>query len=245
MTLPFPDRAEAGRLLGAELASRRIGTNWLVMALPRGGVPVGAEVARVLKVPLDVVIVRKLGVPWQPELAMGAIAGAGRVVDYRLIRELRIPDEDMELVIARETLEMERREKLYRGGLPPRDLRHHTVLLVDDGLATGSTMVAAARHVRSLSPQALIIAVPVASSQACSALRDEADECICLAVPKPFVAVGQWYQEFGQVTDAEVQDILNPQPKPCRVVPFGSNLTRTAAPDVTCIFIGCDTECNS
>jgi len=206
--LPFQDRAEAGRLLGAELASQKLGANTVVMALPRGGLPVGFEVAEALKAPLDVVVVRKLGVPWQPELAMGAIAGGTRILDRRVIQECQISDEAVEAVIARETQEMERREKLYRRGLAALDLAGRTVVLVDDGLATGSTMVAAARHIRSAHPHKLIVAVPVGSSQACNRLRKEADECVCLALPEPFFAVGEWYTDFRQVTDAQVQAIL-------------------------------------
>jgi predicted phosphoribosyltransferase len=206
--LPFQDRSEAGRLLGAELAKHRLAPNSIVLALPRGGLPVGVEVAKALKVPLDIVVVRKLGVPWQPELAMGAIAGGIRVLDHELIRMLSILDEDIEAVVARETKEMERRDMLYRSGLPVLKLDGLTVVLVDDGLATGSTMLAAARHVRSAHAKKLIIAVPVASSQACARLTSEADECICLAVPEPFCAVGEWYMDFRQVTDEEVQNIL-------------------------------------
>jgi predicted phosphoribosyltransferase len=205
--LPFQDRAEAGRLLGSELAARRLAKNSIVLALPRGGLPVGVEVAAALKAPLDIVVVRKLGVPWQRELAMGAIAGETRVLDNQLIRELGISDEDVDAVVARETEEMERRESLYRGGLPAPGLRGRVVVLVDDGLATGSTMVAAARHARSFHPQELIVAVPVASSQACDRLRREADHCICLAMPEPFRSVGEWYTDFRQLTDAEVQGI--------------------------------------
>jgi predicted phosphoribosyltransferase len=206
--LPFQDRGEAGRLLGAELATRKLPANTIVLALPRGGLPVGFEVAEALSAPLDVVVVRKLGVPWQPELAMGAISGQIRVLDHQLIHDLRVSDEEVEAVAARETYEMERREALYRSGLPAPDLSGRTVVLVDDGLATGSTMVAAARNVRDLKPQKLIIAVPVASTQACSRLKPEADECICLAIPEYFCAVGEWYVDFRQVTDSEVQSIL-------------------------------------
>jgi putative phosphoribosyl transferase len=206
--LPFQDRSEAGRLLGAELASRKLPVNTIVLALPRGGLPVGAEVAEALKAPLDVVVVRKLGVPWQPELAMGAIAGGTRVLDHQLIRDLRISNKEVEAVVARETKEVERREKLYRSGLPAQDLRARTVVIVDDGLATGSTMLAATRHVRSFHPERLIVAVAVGSSDACNRLRREADECICLAMPEPFFAVGEWYTDFRQVTDDEVRDIL-------------------------------------
>ncbi|HEV2200658.1 MAG TPA: phosphoribosyltransferase family protein [Bryobacteraceae bacterium] len=206
--LPFQDRAEAGRLLGAELVARKPGANTAVIALARGGLPIGAEVARALNAPLDVIVVRKLGVPWQPELAMGAIAGSTRVLDRRVIRELRVSDEQVEAVIARETEEMERREKLYRRGLAPLDPAGRTVILVDDGLATGSTMVAAARHIRSAHPAKLIVAVPLGTPEACSRLRKEADECLCLALPRLFFSVGQWYTDFRQVSDAQVQAIL-------------------------------------
>jgi len=206
--LPFQGRSEAGRLLGAELASRKLPAGVIVLALPRGGLPVGAEVAEALQAPLDVVVVRKLGVPWQPELAMGAIAGETSALNQELMRELRISDEEVEAVIAQETKEVERREKLYRSGLPPQNLRGRAVVIVDDGLATGSTMLAAVRHARSVHPESLIVAVPVGSSDACRRIGSEADDCICLAVPEPFFAVGEWYVDFRQVTDQEVQDIL-------------------------------------
>lgn len=219
ITLPFRDRSEAGRLLGAELLARKPAPNAIILALPRGGVPVGAEVSDALKAPLDVVVVRKLGVPWQPELAMGAMAGGIRVLDSQLIRYLRISDEEVEAVVAREAAEIERRERLYRGGRRAPDLRNRIVILVDDGLATGSTMVAAARFVRSMHPERLIIAVPVGSAQACSRLKGEADQCICLAVPEPFYAVGEWYTDFRQVDDADVREILKRSHTPAESLP--------------------------
>ena len=207
--LPFTDREEAGRLLAAALGMMNLPANAIVLALPRGGLPVGLQVAKKLNAPLDVVIVRKLGVPWQPELAMGAIAsGSFQTLDQDLIRELGISREDVDAVIHKERAEVERREKLYRKGLPALDLRGKTALLVDDGLATGSTMLVAARYVRSLKPARMLIAVPVGSVQACERLKPEADDCVCLATPEPFMAVGQWYADFPQVNDSEVQRFL-------------------------------------
>ncbi len=196
-------------MLAAELAARPLLKNPIVLALPRGGVPVGFEVARTLAAPLDVVVVRKLGVPWQPELAMGAIASGGvRILDEKLIRQQGIPSEEIERIAAREVQEVERRELLYRGNRPALELRSRPVILVDDGLATGSTMLAAVKCVKSLQPSAVIVAVPVASRQACVLIRDEADECVCLATPTPFMAVGEWYQDFRQTSDAEVRELL-------------------------------------
>ena len=209
LQLPFRDRTEAGRLLGAELASRNLPKDSIVLALPRGGVPVGFEVARALCAALDVVVVRKLGVPWQPELAMGAIASGGsRFLDEKLIRKMGISQGAVEAIAARETQEAERRERLYRGDRPALDLRNRTVILVDDGLATGSTMLAAVKCVKSLEPVSLIVAAPVGSKQACAHIRKWVDECVCLATPEPFVAVGEWYEDFRQTSDAEVRELL-------------------------------------
>jgi len=196
-------------MLGAELAACPLPKDPIVLALPRGGVPVGFEVARALAAPLDVVVVRKLGVPWQPELAMGAIASGGvRILDERLIRQEDIPPEEIARVTLQEAQEVERRERLYRGNRPALALRNRPVILVDDGLATGSTMLAAVKCVKSLQPSAMIVAVPVASRQACVLIRDEAVDCICLATPTPFIAVGEWYQDFHQTSDAEVRELL-------------------------------------
>lgn len=206
--LPFRDRSEAGRLLGTGLASQRLGANPIVLALARGGVPVAAEVAAALQAPLDVMVIRKLGVPWQPELAMGAIAGDTRVLDYSLIAALGISDREVEAVAANETQELARRETQYRQGRPEPALDGRTVVLVDDGLATGSSMIAAVRHARRVQAKKLIVAVPVGSPEACERLRGEADQCVCLAVQQPFHAVGEWYADFRQVTDGEVHAIL-------------------------------------
>lgn len=206
--LPFEDRSEAGRELAMEMIARKPSANAIVLALLRGGLPVAAELAAALRTPLDFIVVRKLGVPWRPELAMGAIAGTTRVLDHQLIHELDISGVELESVIAQEMKEIERREKLYRDGLPAPTLRGRGVIFIDDGLATGSTMLAAARHVRSFNPQKLIIAVPVGSTLACEELAREADECICLATPEPFFAVGEWYKDFRQVTDQDVREIL-------------------------------------
>lgn len=210
LELPFRDRAEAGRLLGGELAGRNLPKDSIVLALPRGGVPVAFEVSRALGVPLDVMVVRKLGVPWQPELAMGAIASGGvRILDQELIRQEGISQEQVEAIAAREEQEAKRREQLYRESRPALELRNRTVILVDDGLATGSTMLAAVKCVKSLQPSAVIIAVPVASHHAYAHLRRAVAECVSLALPEPFGAVGEWYRDFRQTSDAEVRELLS------------------------------------
>lgn len=206
--LPFTDRVEAGRLLAKELSTRNPGGSAVVLALARGGVPVGFAVADRLHLPLDVIVARKLGVPWQPELAMGAIAGTARILDERMIRELGIPDEEVEEITRREQAEMARREQLYRCGKAALDLNGQTAILVDDGLATGSTMVAAVQHAQALNAAKVIVAVPVGSAQACGRVGREADEVVCLAIPQAFYAVGEWYRDFQQVSDTEVQHLL-------------------------------------
>lgn len=206
--LPFADRLEAGRQLGAELSRHKFLGNATVVALARGGVPVGFAIADQLGCALDVIVARKIGVPWQKELAMGAIAGSAEVLDERMIRDIRVSREEVEEIVAQERLEMKRREDLYRGDRPALDVSGQTAILVDDGLATGSTMTAAVRHVRSLKPAKVMIAIPVGSAQACERLRREADELVCLAVPPMFRAVGEWYRDFKQVSDNEVQNML-------------------------------------
>jgi putative phosphoribosyl transferase len=180
-----------------------------VLALPRGGVPVGFEVARELGLPLDVFVVRKLGLPWHDELAMGAIASDGvRVLDRDLIRVAKVSETEIARVIATEQAELERRERLYRGDRPFPDLRDKTALLVDDGLATGSTMRAAVEALRLEDPARVVVAVPVAAEETCDAFRDIADEIVCAETPEPFRAVGLWYADFSQTTDEEVHELL-------------------------------------
>jgi len=212
LPLPFDDRTQAGKLLGnalgAFLRSREFRQPAIVLGLARGGVPVAFQVASRLGLPLDVIVARKIGVPWQPELAMGAIAGAARVLDDRVIRELAIPSADVEAIVARETAEMRRREELYRAGKLPLDLSGKLAILIDDGLAMGTTMLAAIRFARHAGAAKVICGVPVGSAEATRRVRAEADSVVCLATPHPFVAVGEWYRHFGQVSDAEVENLL-------------------------------------
>jgi predicted phosphoribosyltransferase len=207
----FRNRLEAGQHLGREVL-RRLGTsqdNVIVLALPRGGVPVGREVARTLGAPLDVFVVRKLGVPGHEELAMGAIASGGvRVINDEVLRFAPVPPALIESVARRELLELERRERAFRGSRPPLNVEGRTVVIVDDGLATGSTMRAAVRALRSMRPRRIVVAVPVGAQSTCEVLEDEADEVVCLRTPEPFQAVGLWYDDFAQTTDEEVQDLL-------------------------------------
>jgi putative phosphoribosyl transferase len=207
--LPFMDREKAGRSLGAKLADRRFPESTIVLGLARGGVVVGFWVADKLEVPLDIVVVRKVGVPDQPELAMGAIAGGEvQTLDDGLIRQLGICEAEVEEVVAKEKAEAARRERVYREGRPAPDLHGRVVILVDDGLATGSSMLAAVRYVKSLRPASVVVAVPVGSRQACALLKKEAGDCECLATPEPFRGVGAWYVNFGQTTDQEVEHLL-------------------------------------
>jgi predicted phosphoribosyltransferase len=205
----FRDRREAGRLLATKLAAYANRPDVIVLALPRGGVPVAYEVARALNAPLDIFLVRKLGVPGYEELAMGAIATGGvRVLNDQLVGGLRIPDYVVDEVAASEQQELARRERLYRGDRPPPDVRGRTVILVDDGLATGATMLAAVKALRQQQPARIVVAVPTASPETCEQLRAEVDDIMCAITPEPFHAVGLWYEDFSQTTDEEVRDLL-------------------------------------
>ena len=205
----FSDRFDAGRQLAAALREYAHRPGVLVLALPRGGVPVGFAVAQELGVPLDIFLVRKLGVPGQEELAMGAVAGGGvRFLNQEVVRELGIAPEAFERVAQAEQRELERRDRLYRGELPHPVVEGQTVILVDDGLATGSSTRAAVRALSQQRPREIVVAVPLAAASTCELLRSEADKVICVAMPEPFYAVGQWYRDFSQTSDEEVRDLL-------------------------------------
>src|SRR5436305_1067347 len=205
----FPDRAEAGRLLGLKLAQYAGRDDVIVLGLPRGGVPVAYEVAQALHLPLDVFIVRKLGVPGFEELAAGAIASGGvRVLNEDVIRALPNADEIIEAVTKRESAEVERREQEYRDGRPAPEIRGRTVILIDDGLATGATMRAAVKALRQRRAAKIVVAVPVGPPDTCKEFEDEADEVVCASAPEFFQAVGQYYEDFSQTSDEEVRDLL-------------------------------------
>lgn len=205
----FADRAEAGVALARALESWRGAADAIVLGLPRGGVPVAHEVASALGLPLDALVVRKLGLPWQPELAMGAIASGGAVVvNDEVLRYLPTGSGAFDEVRLREQRELERREREYRGDRPPLDMKGRTGILVDDGLATGATMEAAVRSLQAIGAARVVVAVPVASVEARERIAGVADEVVCLETPEFFSAVGQWYREFGQTSDAEVRELL-------------------------------------
>ena len=205
----FRDRSEAGRWLADRLQAYKGRPDVLVLALPRGGVPVAFELAQSLDVPLDVFLVRKLGTPGQEELAMGAIASGGvRVLNDEIVGALAIPAKVIEDVARKEEQELRRREASYRGSRPAPDVKGRVVILVDDGLATGSTMRAAVRAVKQMQPARVVVAVPVAATSTREEISREVDEIVCSTPPEPFLAVGRWYQDFSQTSDEEVHDLL-------------------------------------
>jgi putative phosphoribosyl transferase len=207
--MKFKDRTEAGQVLARKLAAYANHEDVVVLALPRGGVPVAFEIATALNVPLDVFLVRKLGVPGQSELAMGAIASSGvRVLNQDIVRSLRLSDAVIDKVAAKEQQELERRERLYRDDRPIPLLHERTVIIVDDGLATGATMRAAIEAIRQQQPARIVVAVPISSPETCRDLAVEVDEIICVETPQPFCSVGLWYEDFPQTTDEEVRALL-------------------------------------
>lgn len=209
MAVYFEDRAAAGRRLAKVLREYRGDEDVVVLGLPRGGIPVAFEVAQALEAPLDIFLVRKLGLPGHEELAMGAIASGGvRVLNEELVSELRIPPTVMDSVVRQEKEELERRERAYRNNRPQPDLEGKKVILVDDGLATGATMRAAVKGLRAHNPAQIIVAVPVGAEKTCIALSDQVDELICAETPQPFLGVGRWYSSFVQISDEEVRDLL-------------------------------------
>jgi putative phosphoribosyl transferase len=209
VSVHFRDRAEAGRYLATRLSAYASEGNVLVLALPRGGVPVAFEVALALHAPLDLFLVRKLGFPGHEEFAIGAIASGGvRILDEEVIGNFGISRAEIERVTAQERRELERRERLYRDDRPPPDVAGHVVILVDDGLATGSTMRAAIAALKLEGARRIVVAVPVAPRETCESIRAEVDDIVCAETPEPFRAVGLWYDDFGQTTDDEVRELL-------------------------------------
>ena len=204
----YQDRAHAGRELARLLSRHADEPSLCVLGLPRGGVPVAFEVARALRAPLDVLTVRKLGVPGHEEVAFGAIAAGAYVLDRALIEALQIETWEIEAIRLREQKELERRERVYRGALPPHPLQDCDVILVDDGLATGSSLRAALAALRQHAPRRVTVAVPVGAADACAELRAEADEVVCAHSPELFGSVGSWYEDFSQTSDAEVTELL-------------------------------------
>lgn|SRR5487761_75457 len=205
----FRDRTEAGQILAALLTAYANRGDVLALALPRGGVPVGYEVARALHIPLDVLVVRKLGVPGEEELAMGALAtGNVRILNENIVRSMHISDATIDRVTAREQKELDRRESLYRNNHPAYDVQGRTILLVDDGIATGATMAAAIKALKQQQPAQIIVAVPTAPPSTCQELVEEGIEIVCVMQPEPFFGVGYWYEQFPQVSDDEIASML-------------------------------------
>lgn len=206
----FANRTEAGKLLADALSGYTGRSDILILALPRGGVPVAYEVAKALSAPMDLWLVRKLGVPGQEELALGALVGKNiRVLNYDIIDLLNIDETVIDTIVAREQAELERRNRLYRQGKPPPAIEGKTIIIIDDGLATGATMRVAISSLRQAGAARIIAAVPVGAASTCDKIEEEADELICLHTPEPFYGVGQWYNDFSQTSDDEVRALLN------------------------------------
>jgi putative phosphoribosyl transferase len=206
----YIDRLEAGRILAEHLAHYRRNRRVILLALPRGGVPVAFAIAEVLKIPMDIFVVRKLGIPGQEEVAMGAIASGGiRILNKAIIQQLGISQESIALAAANEQNELDRRENLYRGDRFLPDLENRIIIVIDDGMATGSTMMAAIKGVKALRPQLLVTAVPVGAMDACKICETEVDELICPLQPSAFQSVGRWYEDFSPTTDEQVRDYLD------------------------------------
>jgi putative phosphoribosyl transferase len=209
MNSRFQDRTEAGQRLATRLAAYANFSNLLVLGLPRGGVPVAYEIATALHAPLDVWLVRKLGVPGQEELAMGAIAlGGVMILNQEIIQALNIPQDAIQRVAEAEQQELERRDRAYRGNRPLPQVQDHTVILVDDGIATSSTLRAAIAALQRQNPRRIVVAAPVAPPSVCDALRNVVDDVVCLSMPEPLQSIGMWYQDFSQTTDEEVRELL-------------------------------------
>ncbi len=212
MAMRYRDRTEAGKLLAKRLAAYAHRPDVIVVALPRGGVPVAFEVAQALCAPLDVCIVRKLGVPHHEELAMGAIAAGGiRILNYDVINSLGISNKTIDEVTAKELQKLQRRNQIYRGDRPPLNVQNRTVILIDDGIATGSTIRAAIAVLRQQQPRKIVVATPVAPPAVCAQLQAEVDEVVCLQTPEPLYAIGLWYENFSQTTDEQVRELLAKQ----------------------------------
>ena len=205
----FKHRRDAGKQLAQELLAYAGRSDVIVLALPRGGVPVAYEVAGALSAPLDIFIVRKLGLPGHEELAIGAIASGGiRVLNHDIVQGLKIPQTMIDTITRQELQELERRERAYRGDRPPPEVRGRTVILIDDGLATGASMRAAVAALRAQNPARIVVAVPTAAPETCAAFESEVDEIVCAMTPEPFYGVGRWYEDFSQTTDEEVRALL-------------------------------------
>lgn len=205
----FKNRQQGGQILAEALADYKDRPDTLVLALPRGGVPVALEVAKAIHAPMDVFLVRKLGAPGQEELAMGAVASGGvRVLNWSVVQNLRVSEAEIDAVTAEEQKELERREAAYRGDRPLPQISGKTVILVDDGIATGATMRAAVQAVRAQHPARVIVAVPTAAEHTCDQLRSEVDEIVCATMPYPFEAIGLWYEDFPQLSDDDVRRLL-------------------------------------